>query len=135
MAKIKLTEELINDFCAAISMGLSINAACDYCMISEVSYYSYIKKAEEQIEKGITDSIYVNFFNRVKKAKTSFKIFHMAKIREAAESGSWQASAWSLERCYPNEFGKFAQIDVQDNGIVQDLVGALKELKDNAENR
>jgi hypothetical protein len=129
MAKSKLTDEFVEDFCSAISLGLSIVGACDYCSISEVTYYAYIKKAEEEIANGVKNSKYVKFFNRVKKAKASFKAFHMKKIREAAESGNWQASAWSLERCCPNEYGKYIQNEQKENGLIPELVGALTNLR------
>lgn len=129
MAKSKLTDEFIEDFCKAISLGLSINAACDYCGISNVSYFSYINKAKDDIEKGVGNSKYVKFFNRVKKAKSNFKAYHMAKIREAAESGNWQASAWSLERCYPNEYGKTVQVETSEDGVIGSLLKAIEEVK------
>lgn len=129
MARSKLTDEFVDDFCNALSAGLSIKAACDYCLISEVTYYSYVNKAQNDIEAGVKNSKYVKFFNRVKKAKASFKLYHMAKIREAAESGSWQASAWSLERCCPDEFGKSVQIEASDNGLIGNLVNAITEMQ------
>lgn len=129
MARSKLTDEFIDDFCNAISLGLSINAACDYCSISNVSYFSYINKAKDELEKGVKNSKYIKFFNRVKKAKSHFKMYHMAKIREAAESGSWQASAWSLERCFPDEYGKSVQVETSDNGVIGSLLRAIEEVQ------
>ena len=61
----------------------------------------------------------------VKKAKAAFRLFHMKQIRDAAASGNWQASAWSLERCFPDEYGRFVKVEA-DNGILTELLGALK---------
>ena len=124
MAKSKMTDDLIRNYCNAVSLGLTTRASCDYAGISQQAYYSYVKKAEEDIAKG-KKTKYVEFYDAVKKAEASFRVFHMSKIRDAAESGSWQASAWSLERRFPEEYGKHVQVDA-DNGILGSLLNALK---------
>lgn len=125
----KLTKELIDDFSKAISIGLNIKASCDYAGISEPSYYAYMKKAEEDFDNNV-ESLNTEFFNAVKKAEASFRVYHMSKIRDAAEGGSWQASAWSLERRFPNEFGKHVSVEA-DNGILNDLLTAIKADEEN----
>ena len=129
----KLTDDFIEEFCGALGLGLSIKAACDYCGISEPCYYSYVKKAETDLENGVKNSKYVKLFKRVKKAKSSFKAFHMKKIRDAAESGSWQASAWTLERCCPDEFGRSMKNDIPENGIVTELLSAFVNMRKDEE--
>ena len=64
-----------------------------------------MEKAKEDMEEGLNTK-YVQFFHKVKKASADFRAYHMLKIREAGDSGTWQASAWLLERCYPEEFGR-----------------------------
>lgn len=129
MARSKLTDEFIEDFCKAISIGLSENSACDYAGISDVTLYKYKRQAEEDIQNG-RKTKYVRFFNQLKKAKANFKTFHMLKIREASENGNWQASAWTLERCCPNEYGKQVKVE-SENGILKELLSALKEVEEN----
>lgn len=130
MAKSKLTDELIDDFCKAQKLGLSTKASCDYCGITDRVYYKYMEQAQKDMNEGLNTKA-VQFFHKVKKAKADFRAYHMLKIREASESGSWQASAWILERCCPDEYGKAVKIDT-DNGILGDLLSALKdEDKDN----
>lgn len=128
MAKTKMTDELIDNISSAFSLGLSTRGACDYVGISEPTYYSYINKAEDEIEKGKTEeqSKYVKFFNTVKKAKAACRVFHMTQIRNAASSGNWQASAWTLERCFPDEFGRQVKVEAE-NGILNGLLKAIKE--------
>ena len=103
MAKSKLTEELIEDMKKAVAMGLTNKAVCDYIMLSEPSFYEYYNRGEADFNKG-KDTLFAKFFKSYKKAKADFRIYHLAKIRQASESGSWQASAWCLERCMPDEF-------------------------------
>ena len=53
----------------------------------------------------------------------------MMKIKEAGEAGSWQASAWLLERCCPDEYGRSIKVGT-DNGILGDLLSAMKSEED-----
>ena len=125
LMKSKLTDEFIDEFCKALSLGLSVKAACDYVGISEPAYYSYVNKADEDIKNGVKNSKYIKLMKRVKKAKSACKAYHMNKIREASENGNWQASAWTLERCFPDEFGKSIKNDIPENGVITDLLTAF----------
>ncbi len=58
--------------------------------VSESSYYSWLNK-------------YPEFSEAIKKATIQFKRVHLSKI---AADESWQASAWILERRFPDEYGK-----------------------------
>lgn len=109
-------EELKGRFLSAIRMGLSNEKACDYSGITEPTLYLYLKKGAEDIEAG-TDSIYSNFSKEYKKAKADFVMKHAERITQAADDGSWQASAWLLERRVPNDFGAKQQIDLGDSRI------------------
>ena len=130
----KLTDEMIENFCRAQQLGLSVKASCDYCGITDRAYYKYIEKAKEDMEKGLKTK-YVQFFHKVKKASADFRAYHMLKIREASESGTWQASAWLLERCYPEEYGRSMKNDVvAENGILPQLISAIQEKKGRNEN-
>lgn len=42
----------------------------------------------------------------VEKAEADANAFHLANIRQAAMDGTWQASAWFMERKHPEEWGK-----------------------------
>lgn len=123
--KPKLTKEFTEDFCRALSMGLSNKAACDYTGIVEATLYEYLKKAEIDERLG-KKTIYTEFLKSYKKAKAGFRLYHLAKIRQASESGSWQASAWTLERCCPEEYGRQVKSDEDSNGILNELMLALK---------
>lgn len=126
MAKKKLTDELIKNISKALSLGLNVRGACDYAGISEPTYYAYMAQAEEDIRHE-AKSKYVEFFNSVKTAKAAFRIYHMTKIREAAENGSWQASAWSLERLFPDEYGRQDKIVITetDPAIIDEVERAV----------
>ena len=61
----KLTEELMKNFVAAQSMGLSIKSSCDYCGITERVYYKWMEQAREDLEVCSVSS-------RSKKSKCEF---------------------------------------------------------------
>ena len=128
MAYLKLDKELAERFCKGLSIGLTVKGACDYAGISEQSFYSYMKQAKDDEEKG-KKSVFTEFFESVKKAKASFRIYHMTKIREAAESGNWQASAWSLERLFPDEYGRQDKLVVAeiDQSVIDEVEKAVFE--------
>jgi hypothetical protein len=43
----------------------------------------------------------------------------VALIQKAAQEGTWQASAWYLERCHPHEFGKQESHKLEHSGGVE----------------
>lgn len=123
MAKLKLTNELIEDMKKALAMGLTNKAVCDYLGINETTFYAYYNQGEEDFNAG-KKTIFVKFFKSYKKAKADFRIYHLAKIRQASESGSWQASAWCLERCMPDEFN----INRQKSNFEEDKIEIINDV-------
>lgn len=124
----KLNNQMIQDICEAVSKGLTNRAACDLVNINENSLYAYIKRGEVDQLNG-KNNVYTRLLRAYKKAKADFRVFHMENIRKAATNGAWQASAWTLERCLPDEYGANRGQE-QDDGILPDLLTAIKGLKD-----
>ena len=120
-------EDVRKQFFNALRMGFSNEKACDYAGISEVTLYATINKGERDISQGKTNTVYANFVKEYKKARASFIMRHTAKIEQASEDGSWQASAWLLERRCPNEYGRQVKISEDNNGILSKLLEALQE--------
>ena len=77
--------------CAAISAG--ITAAC---------LSMWMRKGREQ-----KSGRYVDFFNEVQKAEEEAEAWHVANIAKAAKNGTWQASAWWLERVKRERYGRW----------------------------
>ena len=110
----KLTPELQQEFIAAIESGLTNKSACDYVGIDESTFYAWLniaRKAElEAAENGtkIPKNIkpFSEFSKSLKKAEARFKAYHCKNIKRAGDEGAWQASAWLLERKFPEEYGK-----------------------------
>ena len=116
-------KELINKFIECISLSLNVEQSCQACGINKSTIYDYINKAEDEIKKAkeedreIEESLkkYVDFYNELKKAEMSFVTRNVAIIQKASAKGSWQASAWLLERRLPKMFA-LRKEDEETNG-------------------
>ena len=67
----------------------------------------------------------MEFLESVKKAEEKAKAYHLQQIRKASENGSWQASAWYLERKHPNEWGKQQRVELEHSGKVEQDVNLV----------
>lgn len=101
------------DFLKAIKMGLSIEKACEYAGVNELTFYNYQNKAEEDEKAGKKDTVYIKFIKDFKKARASCVIKHVSIIEEASNKGSWQASAWMLERRFAKDFATKQEVNVE----------------------
>ena len=85
--------------------------------LNHQTYYNWIEKGK----KG--DKRYVDIVDAIKTAEASFKKHHVGNIGMAADNGVWQASAWLLERKYPEEYGRREKIEM--NMKLDELVKVL----------
>lgn len=122
-SEIELNPAKIDNLITAVSLGMSVKRACDYAGIEQNTVYSYIHRAEEDERDGKADSVYIGFSKRLKEAKAKCQAVNLARIAEASKNGAWQASAWVLERCFPDEFGQKVQnsVDMQPVQIINDV--------------
>lgn len=110
-----LTHELSEQLCAYIRAGLTKKGACDAMMIGESTFYQWLQRGEQDKEAG-KNNVYVEFAESLGKAEAAFKLAHIKNIKTAADQGSWQASAWMLERVYRDEYGRNADAKVELTG-------------------
>jgi len=52
-----------------------------------------------------SESIFVDFWNAIKKGNAEAEKRSLDTIRAAADAGVWQAAAWRLERAHPERWG------------------------------
>lgn len=114
--KRKLTNELIGELHKLKSNGLSNKDACQRLMISEVIFYKWRNDAKEHIEQG-RNTIEVKLFKSLKEAEAKFKAFHISNINNSCTT-DWKASAWMLERKYPNEYARTERQQVEHSGEI-----------------
>ena len=99
--------------------GSTVGDACAYVGISESTFYKWMKTGREISDGHKRDEkhahipyllaerdVFVEFFQRIKKARSIMRIEAIAIIRIAAQDGNWQAAAWLLERSAPEHWGR-----------------------------
>lgn len=99
--EIKLNDIIKTRLIEALQLGTPIEDACNYAGISKPTFYSWKKQGKEGKSK-----ILIDFFNDIKRAESEGILANLQNIYNAGANGSWQASAWILERKRPAEFGK-----------------------------
>jgi hypothetical protein len=107
----KLTPEVEERLVHAISVGANYKDACGYAGISYQTFLNWRKRAERLVEQAEerdeeteeTTDRFVEFFDRMKKAKGEAAVKWLTIINKAAHR-DWRAAAWALERRYPESF-------------------------------
>ena len=117
--KLTLTDELIKEFEQIIGEGNNYNTAFEYLGVPKDTYYSWLRRADEALEKKgkLTKSehMYVNFAHVIKKARNYAKRRHQAVIAKIdPENPDWKKSAWWLERNYPEEYALRGRLDIHE---------------------
>jgi len=93
MAKSKRTPETAERIITLLKLGNYRDHAYTAAGISHDTFYKWLKADPA-------------FSEAVEKAEAEAISFHMAQIMKASRDGVWQASAWYLERKYPDRFGR-----------------------------
>jgi len=58
--------------------------------------------------------VYSDFAEAVARARAEAEIAAVARIRERAHDGTWQADAWFLERAFPERWGRRGAIPLPE---------------------
>jgi transposase len=137
MAKSKLTPERQSRIVEALSNGNYIETSARYAGITPQGMYKWINRGNterQRIADGETpkqsERIYVDFVEAVEKARATAEMRNVSLIQKAAIDGTWQASAWFLERSYPKRWGRSDRVEHTgaDGGPVEVAV-SLDELE------
>lgn len=91
--KTKLTKGVVHDFKTYISRGLGLR---EVCALAGVKWSTFIKWRYS----------YPLFDEFIEKCLAEYEVEALDRIREAAKGGVWQADCWTLERKYPDRYGK-----------------------------
>lgn len=96
----KYTPERVQRITAALAAGNTRRAAAVYGGISEDTLGAWVRN-------------FADFAESVKSAEAQAEVAHVANIAQAANGGTWQASAWWLERRRHADWGKVDRIEVE----------------------
>ena len=107
----KLTDDLINEIAALIREGNYIETTCRAVGISSQTYRTWKKRGE-----AATSGIYRRFFEAIDQSEAKAESRYLGVIKDAANSKTWQAAAWYLERKYPERWGRRQFTDITSGG-------------------
>jgi len=96
----KYTPERVKRITDALAAGNSRKAAAAYGGISDDALGSWMRR-------------YADFADAVKSAEAQAEVAHVANIAQASRDGSWQASAWWLERRRHQEWGRVDRLEIE----------------------
>lgn len=119
------TPEMIKTIAGYIAEGLTNQDACNLACIAEVTFYDWLKRAESGEEP------FAEFSKAVKKAQIQFKQTHVKNVGKKSKR-NWQASAWLLERKFPDEWGSKVQYrgDAENPVVIRVVRDSSKTLPD-----
>ena len=107
----KFNKKTIEIILKARKSGLNQKECAEVAGINEATLYKWLNKGKKA-KRGK----YRDFYNDFQMAKNKNKLFHLKKIHEAE---AWTASAWYLERVYPEEFGRKDRVDLKHKAQVE----------------
>jgi pyruvate/2-oxoacid:ferredoxin oxidoreductase beta subunit len=102
----KLTPELIEKLSSYVRDGNYFITACQACRISKNSLYSWLNKAEDDLENG-RESLYTNLMDSLKKAESDAEAEMVEIVRGKAKNDKeWLPAMTYLERRHPERWGR-----------------------------
>lgn len=121
---VKLTKKLQEEILKVIRSGNYIETACAYVGINKSTFYDWLKKGARELDRveanpraSVTKDMrkYVDFSQEIDSALAYAEIRDVAIIGKAAEE-NWQASAWRLERKFPDRWGRKDKYALEHSG-------------------
>lgn len=104
--KLKLTKELVKKMVKLIRDGLFYKDVCKIVGIGETTFYRWMNFGERGIEP------FLEFRVLVQRA-TAKAIIDNVKIISDASEKDWRASAWILEKRFPELWGEKKIIEIK----------------------
>jgi len=98
----KFNEDRAEKLLQAVRGGNYLETAARYAGLSYSTLRRWILKADDPD----APPEYGEFRDALEKARADAEVASLAKIQKAASEGAWQASAWYLERSWPERWGR-----------------------------
>lgn len=114
-----LNDDVQDTIVTAVRLGMYLDDAASMAGISRQTLFRWLawgRDANEREEGGETlndrDTLYRDFCDAVEKARADAVMRNVGIIQKAAQDGSWQASAWYLERTNPRKWGRHETVEI-----------------------
>lgn len=118
----KFTEQTKTKILEGIRLGLEPSRAC---VLAGLTFETLNLWRTKAIEDKLP--AYIEFFEDIEKAKVEHERIHLLNISEAAKAGTWTASAWTLERMFPDKYSLKTRTEItgKDGGPVQQEIKVI----------
>lgn len=112
--KTKYTPDTLDRLRRALELGAPQKMACAAAGIGHTTFHEWMNTRPE-------------FRELVQNAEAVAAVGWLAVIEQAAQSGTWQAAAWKLERRYPQDFGRRIEqtVNVNSREVAEQLADAI----------
>lgn len=111
--KTLLDDDKMERICTALRAGCYIDEAAGAAGVTGTTYHNWMNRGRTERDRRAAglpedehESIFVDFLESVEKAQAEAAVDHLKNIAAHAADGSWQASAWILERKFPRKWGR-----------------------------
>jgi hypothetical protein len=115
----KLNDDVRNRIVLALEAGNYQDTAAQYAGVSKAAFYNWMERGRNERDRigdgqaaDPKEAIFVEFVDAVENARASAEVRAVANIAKAANDGTWQASAWYLERSHPQRWGRFQRTEI-----------------------
>lgn len=112
----------------ALRGGNYIEVACLYAGLAPSTVYRWMERGRNEKQRQESGAKpdpkevpYIDLCESVEKARADAVVRNVTIIQQAAQTGTWQAAAWWLERSMPQQFGRRIQAEVTQKPSVEDL--------------
>ncbi len=100
---------MIEALSTIIAKGNYYITACNMCGISEPAFYGWINRAEDDLERGLSEdeSIFIRLVKSLKKAEAESEAAILDVVKDAAVTKrEWLPAMTFLERRHPDRWGR-----------------------------
>ena len=126
--KTLLNPQRLEAITTMLRAGAYVDDSCRAVGISKATFYVWLNRGNVQRERlaaGLEiepdEAPYLEFLDAVEEADAEGIISHVMNIDNAAKNGTWQASAWILERKQPRKWGRYDRTEISgpEGGPIQ----------------
>lgn len=117
--KTLLNQQRLEAITTMLRAGAYVDDACRSVGIHKATFYNWLQRGNVQRERlnaGLEiepkEEQFLEFLDAVEEADAEGIIGHLMNIDHAAKTGTWQASAWILERKQPRKWGRFERTEI-----------------------
>lgn len=137
--KTKLNPDVISTMAKLFELGCTAKATYDAVRVGASTYMHWIKVGEEAAEKDPVnlspwELLCVELVEKTNQAQAKFQEKCLTHIQEAAR-GTWQASAWLLERRNPKDFSIYSRADIKKDERVKITFEDVKPAEEKKDKR